>query len=162
MLAGPAGPVSHVVSLVFDNVHISRDNTNVQSDLEQMPHLLSLLEQNGALLSNEHTPLIAHTADDILTTLTGVYGDKHGQPVANSYRTFSTNGTSSSSSSFAYWTDPVTNSSATDQTFPRIRETGLLQQAAERRRRRVRPGDAGGVDDGAVEHIYNHVHEHRE
>lgn len=129
VLAGPAGPVSHVVSLVFDNVHFTRDNPNVPSDLEQMPNLLSFLEQNGALLSNEHTPLIAHTADDILTTLTGVYGDKHGQPVSNSYRTFNTNGTSSSSSSFAYWTDPATNSSATDQTPTMIDQSGTVAPA---------------------------------
>jgi hypothetical protein len=93
-----------------------------------MPHLLSFLEQNGALLSNEHTPLIAHTADDILTTLTGLYGDKHGQPVSNSYRTFNANGSSSSSSSFAYWTDPVTNSSATDQT-PTMDDGGKVAPA---------------------------------
>ena len=34
--------------------------------------LLNYFEQNGALLSNHHTPLISHTATDILTTLTGV------------------------------------------------------------------------------------------
>ena len=60
----------------FDNVHFTRDNRDVPSDLEQMPHLLTFLEHNGVLLSNEHTPLITRTADDILTTLTGVYGDK--------------------------------------------------------------------------------------
>jgi hypothetical protein len=30
------------------------------------------------LLTNHHTPLISHTADDIITTLTGTYGDRHG------------------------------------------------------------------------------------
>ena len=57
-----------------------------------------------------------------------MYGDKHGQPVANSYRTFNTNGTSSSSSSFAYWTDPVTNSRATDQT-PTMDDNGKTAPA---------------------------------
>ncbi|MBV8527546.1 MAG: hypothetical protein JOZ75_04465, partial [Candidatus Dormibacteraeota bacterium] len=33
-LSGPSGPVSHVINLVFDNVHFSRDNPNVPSDLE--------------------------------------------------------------------------------------------------------------------------------
>ena len=33
--------VKHVISLVFDNVHFFRDNPNVPSDLEQMPHLLT-------------------------------------------------------------------------------------------------------------------------
>ena len=37
--------VQHVINLVFDNVHFSRDNPNVPSDLEQMPHLLDFLKQ---------------------------------------------------------------------------------------------------------------------
>ena len=32
--------VKHVIYLIFDNVHFLRDNPNVPSDLEQMPHLL--------------------------------------------------------------------------------------------------------------------------
>ncbi|HEV3328186.1 MAG TPA: hypothetical protein VGZ33_02215, partial [Acidimicrobiales bacterium] len=67
VLQGPAGPVHHVISITFDNVHLSRDNANVPSDIEQIPALKSFITQNGALLSNEHTPLIAHTADDIVT-----------------------------------------------------------------------------------------------
>src|SRR6201993_5399083 len=64
--------IKHVVTLVFDNVHYFRDNPNVPSDLEQIPNLLNFFENNGTFLSNNHTPLIAHTADDILTTLTGL------------------------------------------------------------------------------------------
>lgn len=128
VLTGPSGQVSHVINLVFDNVHFSRDNPNVASDLEQMPNLLNFIEQNGVLLSGMHTPLIAHTADDILTTLTGVYGDKHGQPVSNSYRTYNSNGTSTSASSFAYWTDPVPSSS-TDQTPNMIDQQGKVAPA---------------------------------
>ena len=41
--------ISHVVQITFDNVHFFRDNPNVPSDLEQMPHLLNFLEQNGTL-----------------------------------------------------------------------------------------------------------------
>jgi hypothetical protein len=78
--------ISHVVNIVFDNVHFSRDNPNVPSDLEQMPHLLNFLKQNGTIFSNSHTPLIAHTANDSLTIYTGLYGDRHGQPLTNSYR----------------------------------------------------------------------------
>jgi hypothetical protein len=84
--------VKHVVSLVFDNVHFFRDNPNVPSDLEQMPHLLNFLKSNGTVLSNVHTPLIAHTADDSLTIYTGLYGDRHGQPVSNSYKTYNPDG----------------------------------------------------------------------
>src|ERR1700692_1707869 len=91
-LNSPGGQVKHVVHIVFDNVHLRRDNPNVPSDLEQMPNLLEFLEDQGALLTNHHTPLISHTADDIITTLTGVYGEKHGQPVSNSYGYFRADG----------------------------------------------------------------------
>jgi hypothetical protein len=99
--------VKHVIDLTFDNVHFFRDNPNVPSDLELMPNLLNFFEQNGTMMSNSHTPLIAHTADDILTTLTGLYGDRHGMPISNSYRTDNPDGTTDPAGSFAYWTDPV-------------------------------------------------------
>jgi hypothetical protein len=100
----PSG-IKHIVHIQFDNVHLRRDNPNVPSDLEQMPNLLNFLENNGTLLSNHHTPLISHTSDDIITTLTGVYGEKHGQPVGNSYGFFRADGSVGFSSSFSYWTD---------------------------------------------------------
>ncbi|HEV3212269.1 MAG TPA: hypothetical protein VGZ03_02620 [Acidimicrobiales bacterium] len=128
VLQGPAGPVHHVIDITFDNVHLSRDNASVPSDLEQIPALRSFLTDNGALLSNMHTPLIAHTANDILTTLTGVYGATHGQPVSNSYRTYNTSGSSDSQSSFAYWTDGVTNPSSTD-TAPTMDDNGKVMPA---------------------------------
>lgn len=103
----------HVVEIVFDNVHFFRDNPNVPSDLEQMPHLLNFLRQNGVVLSNTHTPLIAHTADDSLTIYTGLYGDRHGQPVSNTYKTYNPDGTTDPAASFAYWTDPVDDTLAT-------------------------------------------------
>ena len=104
--------VSHVIDIVFDNVHFARDNPNVPSDLEQMPHLLNFLEQNGTVFSNSHTPMIAHTADDSLTTYTGLYGDRHGQPLSNSYKTYNQDGTTDPASSFAYWTSPVDDTAA--------------------------------------------------
>jgi hypothetical protein len=103
-LGNPA--IKHVVYIQFDNVHVERDNPNVPSDLEQIPALYNFLTGKGSFLSNHHTPLISHTADDILTSLTGVYADRHGQPVANSYGYFKTNGSVGFNSSFAYWTDP--------------------------------------------------------
>jgi hypothetical protein len=99
--------VKHVVQIVFDNVHFFRDNPNVPSDLQMMPSLLQFIENNGTMLSNNHTPLIAHTAVDILTTATGLYGDRQGMPISNSYRTFNPDGTTDSAGSFAYWTDPI-------------------------------------------------------
>ena len=97
-------PIKHVVYLQFDNVHLRRDNPNVPSDLEQMPNLLHFLEQQGTLLTNHHTPLISHTAVDIVTSLTGVYGEKFGFSIGNSFGLFN-NGIASFPSSFAYWTD---------------------------------------------------------
>jgi hypothetical protein len=106
------GGVKHVIELTFDNVHFFRDNPNVPSDLELMPHLKSFLEQRGSLVSNLHTPMIAHTADDSLTLYTGLYGDRHGMPVSNSYKTYKPDGTTESDGSFVYWTSPVYNSAA--------------------------------------------------
>jgi hypothetical protein len=105
--------VKHVVQLTFDNVHYFRDNPNVPSDLEMMPNLLDFFMNNGAFLSNNHTPLIAHTADDILTTYSGLYGDRQGMPISNSYRAYNTDGTTDPAGSFAYWTDPVFDTAST-------------------------------------------------
>jgi hypothetical protein len=105
--------VKHVVQLTFDNVHFFRDNPNVPSDLELMPNLLNFFENNGTFLSNNHTPLIAHTTNDILTTLTGLYGDRHGVGISNSYQAYNTDGpggafnTTDPATAFAYWTDPI-------------------------------------------------------
>jgi hypothetical protein len=119
-LKSAKGQIHHVIYIQFDNTHFTRDNPNVPSDLEQMPHLLNFIENNGVLMTNHHTPLISHTATDILTSLTGVYGDRHGVPVANSFRYFNPNGTSNLGVSFAYWTSPLfdpTTSNPTDTNF---------------------------------------------
>src|SRR5207245_11375666 len=110
--------VQHVVSIVFDNTHFTRDNPNVPSDLEQMPHLLNFIKSNGTLLSNHHTPLISHTGTDILPSLTGVYGDRMGQPVSNSYRYFTPAGASNPAVTFAYWTDGVFDPTTATPTDP--------------------------------------------
>jgi hypothetical protein len=99
--------VKHVINIVFDNVHFSRDNPNVPSDLEQMPHLLNFLKQSGTVFSNSHTPMIAHTADDSLTIYTGLYGDRHGQPLSNTYKTYNPDGSTDPATSFTYWTSPI-------------------------------------------------------
>jgi hypothetical protein len=104
--------VQHVVEVFFDNVHYNRDNPNVPADMEQLPALLNFIEDYGTLNSNEHTPLIAHTADDSLTDYTGLYGDRQGMGVANDYETYNPGNTSvDSAGSFAYWTDPVNDTS---------------------------------------------------
>src|SRR5271165_7337968 len=111
--------VKHVVQITFDNVHYFRDNPNVPSDLQLMPNLLNFIEGNGTMLSNNHTPLIAHTADDILTTLTGLYGDRQGMPISNSYQAYNKDGpngsfnTTDPAGTFAYWTAPVNDTAKT-------------------------------------------------
>jgi hypothetical protein len=114
------GSIKHIVMLQFDNVHLSRDNKNVPSDLEQMPTLMNFLRNNGVLASNDHTQLISHTAGGIVTTLTGVYPDRHGQAVSNAFGFFNPDGSVGFSSSFAYWTNKL---SSTDQ-FIMVDENG--------------------------------------
>ena len=108
-LGNGAGAVKHVIYLQFDNTHLMRDQTkagsNVASDLEQMPHLLNFIRGNGTMMANDHTILISHTAGGILSSLTGVYPDRNGQTVTNSYVRTSATGAFSFPSSFEYWTD---------------------------------------------------------
>src|SRR5882724_11853552 len=101
------GQIQHVIYIQFDNTHLRRDTAEVPSDLEQMPHLLDFINSNGTLLANDHTILISHTAGGILSTLTGLYPDRHGQTVSNSYVRTSSSGSFSFPSSFGYWTDGV-------------------------------------------------------
>src|SRR5436309_6444642 len=97
--------IQHVIYLQFDNTHLFRDRTNFASDLEQMPNLKNCFEHNGTLSDNEHTILISHTAGGILSSLTGLYPDRNGQAVSNSYGFFRPSGSVGFSSSFKYWTD---------------------------------------------------------
>jgi hypothetical protein len=99
--------ISHVINILVDHVHFARDNPNVPSDLEQMPNLLNFLKNNGTLFSNSHTPLIAHTANDSLAIYSGLYGDRHGQPLTNSFHTYNPNGSTDPNTSFTYWTSPI-------------------------------------------------------
>jgi hypothetical protein len=121
------GQIQHVINIQFDNTHFTRDNPNVPSDLEQMPNLLNFIKGNGALLTNHHTPLISHTATDILTSFTGVYGDRMGVPVSNTFRYFNPDGTTNPGVSFAYWTDPIydfSNPTPTDKTLNMLTAAG--------------------------------------
>jgi hypothetical protein len=103
-LQSAGNKIKRVVYLQFDNVHLRRDNPNVPSDLEQMPHLLNFLLDNGTVSGNHFTPLISHTAHDIVTSLTGVYGNRFGWAIANSYGFFRANGSVGFQSSFLYST----------------------------------------------------------
>src|SRR5882762_7782867 len=145
-LKSPDGGIQHVIYVQFDNTHFLRDNPNVPSDLEQMPHLLNFIKGNGTLLSNDHTALISHTATGILTSLTGVYPDRMGQPVSNSFRYFKTDGTTRTGVSFAYWTAPLFDpgGSTTDTTPEMINEQGKIAPAP------WVPFTRAGCDFGAV------------
>src|SRR5580704_9802416 len=111
-LGANGASVKHVIYIQFDNVHYTRDNPNVPSDLQQMPNLLSFITSNGTLISHEHTPLIAHTADDIVTSETGLYGSDQGVPIANEYNYYTPSGATDTAGSFAYWTDPIVDYSS--------------------------------------------------
>jgi hypothetical protein len=140
------GDIQHVIYVQFDNTHFLRDNANVPSDLEQMPHLLNFITGNGTLMTNDHTVLISHTATGILTSLTGVYPDRMGQPVSNSFRYFKTDGTTRTGVSFAYWTAPLFDpaGSTTDLTPEMINENGKIAPAP------WVPYTRAGCDFGAV------------
>jgi len=138
--------IQHVIYIQFDNTHFRRDNPNVPSDLEQMPHLLDFIKGNGTLLANDHTALISHTATGILTSLTGVYPDRMGQPVSNSFRYFKTDGTTRTGVSFAYWTAPLFDpaGSTTDTTPEMINENAKIAPAP------WVPYTRAGCDVGAI------------
>ncbi len=110
--------IEHVIYIEFDNVHFTRDNPNVPSDLEQMPHLLNFITANGTLDAGDHAVLISHTANDILTTQIGLYFDDTGIAVANSFGVFDPTGVAFPSS-FFYWTDTVADivAATDDNTF---------------------------------------------
>jgi len=102
------GSIQHVVYIQFDNTHLRRDNPAVPSDLEQIPHLLGFLENNGTVLNKQYTILISHTAGGILSSFTGLYPDRMGITVSNSYDYYDVAGVSASNTSgFKYWTAPV-------------------------------------------------------
>src|SRR6202171_6043651 len=140
-----SGPVKHVTYLVFDNTHFLRDRSNVASDLQQMPHLLNFLTSNGTLLTNDHTVLISHTAGGILSSLTGLYPDRQGITVSNSYRYFTPSGSSASSGAFKYWTDLVDDTSGTNDPLPNMVTTGQKTTPAP-----WVPFTRAGCDYGAV------------
>ena len=121
------GDIKHVIYLQFDNTHFNRDATNVPSDLEQMPHLLNFLKGNGTLFTNDHTILISHTAGGILSSLTGLYPDRQGQTVSNSYDFYPASKIPTFTSSFKYWTAPV--DPANDPQSNMITDTGKTTPA---------------------------------
>src|SRR5215470_5593028 len=125
-LNSPSGKIKHVVYIEFDNVHFSRDNPNVPSDLEQMPNLLNFIKNNGTLDTGDHTVLISHTANGILSTQTGLYSDNTSIFIANSFGDFTPSGSALFPSAFFYWTDLVSDitPATQDNNFAMMTPTG--------------------------------------
>jgi hypothetical protein len=106
-LGASGSSIKHVIYIQFDNVHYTRDQPNVPSDLQQMPDLLKFITGSGTLIPHEHTPLVSDTADDVVTSETGLYGSDQGIPIANEYNYYTPSGSTDTAGSFAYWTDPI-------------------------------------------------------
>jgi hypothetical protein len=140
-----SGKIKHVVFLDFDNTHYSRDNPSVASDLEQMPHLLNFLTSNGTLFTNDHTILISHTAGGILSAQTGLYPDRHGLGVSNSYFYYSPTKTPLFSTAFKYWTDLVDDSTGATDSLPNMVTDGQKTTPAP-----WVPFTRAGCDFGAI------------
>src|SRR5260370_17782307 len=108
--------------------------------------MLNSNKTNVLLMSNAPTVVISHTVTGILTHLTGVYPDRMGQPVSNSFRYFKTDGSTRTGVSFAYWTAPLFDpaGSTTDLTPEMINENGKIAPAP------WAPYTPAGCDFGAV------------
>jgi hypothetical protein len=137
--------IKHVVYLQFDNTHYLRDNSSVASDLQQMPHLLNFLTANGTLFTNDHTILISHTAGGILSTMTGLYPDRQGITVSNSYAYQPPTKIPTFSSAFKYWTDLVDDSTGVRDPLPNMITDGQKTTPAP-----WAPFTRAGCDFGAV------------
>jgi hypothetical protein len=106
-----ANGIGHVVNLQFENLDLSRDSATVPSDLEQMPHLLDFLEANGTVLGANHAALASLTGG-VLTSLTGLYPDRHGQAIGDGWRYYRADGSTGAASTSAYWNSRVQDSRA--------------------------------------------------
>src|SRR2546428_112692 len=69
--------------------------------------VIALWRKAFTVLSTARGTRCGETGSDILTSLTGLYGDRNGQPISNSYRYFNPDGTSNPAVTFAYWTDGI-------------------------------------------------------
>ena len=99
------GDIQHVIYIQFSHLQFRRDNPNIPSDLEQMPHLLRFLESNGTLLINHHTALPSQPTIDALTALTGLYPERQGSAFASNSR---------------YWTTPLQPNPANPTATPKL------------------------------------------
>jgi len=101
-----ANGVKHVIEIQFDNVHLTRDNPNVASDVEQMPQLLNFLKSNGTVMADTHDVLV-HTATNFISNQTGLYPDRTAVTQSNSGSYYGPDGKTHTDVSFAYWNAPL-------------------------------------------------------
>jgi hypothetical protein len=166
--------VQHVFYIGFDNFHLRRDNSNsvanngdnnlntdlnIPSDLEQVPNLYNFLKGNGTVLTNNHTPLIAHTSVDFTAAYSGVYGDQNGiATTQNNIAAYNgspyTGGTTSaaqaitsrSNGAFGFWTDPLAiGTDSTPQYLTKNQSSNVVNAPAP-----WVPFTRAGCDVGAV------------
>jgi hypothetical protein len=149
-LGAGGSAVKHVIYIQFDNVHYTRDQPNVPSDLQQMPNLLDFITGNGTMITHEHTPLIAHTADDIVTSETGLYGSDQGMPIANEYNYYTPGGSTDTAGSFAYWTDPIVDYDTTTSAPVGDSSYSLVTSAGKNTPAPWVPYTRAGCDFGSV------------
>lgn len=107
-----ANGIQHVVQVDFDNVHLTRDNPNVASDLEQMPALLNFMKNQGVVMTNTHDDLV-HTGTNMISNATGLYPDRNAITQSNSGDLYDATGKPVGYSSFSYWTDKLSTFSGT-------------------------------------------------
>ena len=124
-----ANGITHVVQIMFDNVHLTRDNPQVPSDLQQMPALYHFITDHGVMMANDHNVLV-HTATNFISNFTGLYPDRTAITQSNSGSYYGPDGSTHPNVSFAYWSDPVY-----DYTNPQppIDTNYNLQYTADRR-----------------------------
>src|SRR5439155_190165 len=89
--------------------------------------------------------LISHTAGGILSTQTGLYPDRHGITVSNSYGYFTPAHSVAFSSAFKYWTDLVDDNTGLNDPFPNMVTDGQKTTPAP-----WVPFTRAGCDFGAI------------
>ena len=142
-----ANGIKHVIQIQFDNTHFLRDNRNVPSDLEQMPHLLNFIRGNGTLLTNDHTVLISHTrpgSSDADRRLPRPHGPARLEQLPATSRRAAR---AAPASSFAYWTAPLFDPAGPP--FPPAGQTDLTPEMINENGQ-DRSGSVGSVHAGGL------------
>jgi len=103
-LSSPSSKIKRLIHIQFENLHLQRDDPAIPSDLERMPHLFSFLKEHGVLNANHHGVLSTQAATNMLSGISGLYPDRLGMPLAATYGSFNSAGSTDFDSAYAYWT----------------------------------------------------------